>query len=317
MRNKLITGTSIHGLAHSWGRLFLFIGIGLLLFVAPRIWPTPVATLTGYTLTILYLTHPLDMILGWIPAMSSAAIAVTKVSDLGLLMDNPELQELSAVTPPFQTLELRGVTYVYKSPDGSCFKTGPIDLSLAAGEELFIAGGNGSGKTTLAKLLTGLYTPEQGHVLLNGQIVTDRIRGNYRQLFSTVFVEGHIFDRLLGGEIDQMQLRYWAKLLEIESKVDFATGRLHTDKLSRGQHKRLALLVACMDDRPVFVFDEWAAEQDPGFKDVFYRQILPELRRRGKCVVAITHDDRYFSAAGRVLTLRDGRLDGAVKGAAA
>jgi putative ATP-binding cassette transporter len=169
----------------------------------------------------------------------------------------------------------------------------------------------------LAKLLTGLYTPEQGHVLLNGQIVTDRIRGNYRQLFSTVFVEGHIFDRLLGGEIDQMQLRYWAKLLEIESKVDFATGRLHTDKLSRGQHKRLALLVACMDDRPVFVFDEWAAEQDPGFKDVFYRQILPELRRRGKCVVAITHDDRYFSAAGRVLTLRDGRLDGAVKGAAA
>jgi len=317
MRNKLIAGTSIHGLAHSWGRLFLFIGIGMLLFVAPRIWPTSIATLTGYTLTILYLTNPLDMILGWLPALNYAAIAAKKVTDLGLLMEDPELQKLSTVVPPFQSLELRGVTYVYKSPDGSCFKVGPIDLSLAAGEELFIAGGNGSGKTTLAKLLTGLYTPDHGHVLLNGQIVTDGIRGNYRQLFSTVFVEGHIFDRLLGCDIDQAQLRYWSQLLGIEAKVDFATGRLDTEKLSRGQHKRLALLVACMDDRPVFVFDEWAAEQDPGFKDVFYRQILPELRRRGKCVVAITHDDRYFSAADRVLTLRDGRLDDTARGIAA
>lgn len=154
-------------------------------------------------------------------------------------------------------------------------------------------------------------------MLLNGQLVTDGLRGNYRQLFSTVFVEGHIFDRLLGNDIDQVRLRYWTKLLGIEAKVDFATGRLDTEKLSRGQYKRLSLLVACMDDRPIFVFDEWAAEQDPGFKDVFYRQILPELRRRGKCVVAITHDDRYFSAADRVLTLRDGRLDGSVKGVAA
>lgn len=317
MRNKLIAGTSVHGLANSSGRLFVFIGIGLLIFVAPRLLPTSVAILTGYTLTILYLTHPLDIILGWLPAMSQAAISITKVTDLGLLIDDPELQNLSVFTPTFNSLELRGVTYEYKSPDGSCFNIGPIDFMLSAGEELFIAGGNGSGKTTLVKLLTGLYVPKQGQVLLNGQLVTAGIRGNYRQLFSTVFVEGHIFDRLLGNDIDQARLRYWTKLLGIEAKVDFATGRLDTEKLSRGQYKRLSLLVACMDDRPIFVFDEWAAEQDPGFKDVFYRQILPELRRRGKCVVVITHDDRYFSAADRVLTLRDGRLDGSPKGVAA
>ncbi len=317
MRKKLITGTTIQGFAHSWGRLFLFIGIGLLLFVSPRYWPISPATMTGYTLTILFLTYPLERILGWLPAMNHASVSIAKIQQLGLLIDDPELPGLGHNAPPFETLELRGVTYEYTYPDGRRFTLGPIDMTLRAGEELFIAGGNGSGKTTLAKLLTGLYAPHHGQVLLNGKIVTDRIRGGYRQLFSTVFVEGHVFDRLLGDDPDPAQIRYWAKLLDIEAKVDFETRRLHVEKLSRGQHKRLALLVACLDDRPIFVFDEWAAEQDPEFKDVFYRRILPELRQRGKTTVAITHDDRYFFAADRVLTLLDGRLASDTKGVAA
>jgi len=317
MRTKLIAGTSIHGFAHSWGRLFLFIGIGLLLFVSPRFWSNPPSVLTGFTLTILYLTYPLDVILGWLPAMNHASVSVAKIHRLGLGTDDHVLQERSPVTPPFKSLELRGVTYEYASPDGRSFRLGPIDLKLTAGEELFIAGGNGSGKTTLAKLLTGLYVPVSGQILLNGQVVTDRSRSSFRQLFSTVFVEGHIFDRLLGDDLDRNRLEYWASLLEIESKVDFETGRLRTEELSRGQHKRLALLVACMDDRPILVFDEWAAEQDPSFKDIFYRRILPDLLRRGKTAVAITHDDRYFNAADRVLTLVDGRLVNSTQGMAA
>lgn len=317
MRGKLITGASIQGFAHSWGRLFLFIGIGLLIFVSPQYWPNSSAVLTGFTLTILYLTYPLDGILGWLPAMNEASIAIRKINKLGLGTDEHVSSEHSPITPPFQSLELRGVTYEYESPDGRNFTLGPINLTISAGEELFIAGGNGSGKTTLVKLLTGLYLPQGGQVLLNGEVVADRTRANFRQLFSTVFVEGHIFDRLLGKDLDRVQLTYWAKLLGIEAKVDFETGRLRTEELSRGQHKRLALLVACMDDRPILVFDEWAAEQDPGFKDVFYRTILPEFLRRGKTAVAITHDDRYFSAADRVLTLLDGRLVAPAKGVAA
>ena len=317
MRNHLIVGSSLEGLAHSWGRLFLFIGIGLLLFVAPRMFPVTPDTLTGYTLTILYLTHPLDAILGWLPAIGYSSIALSKIEQLGLLIDNPEDQSASTVTPPFESLELRGVTYRYTSPDGRGFSLGPIDLRLSRGEELFIAGGNGSGKTTLAKLLTGLYAPRDGAVHLNGHIVSDSLRRNYRQLFSTVFVEGHLFDRLLGVHVEPTALRHWAQLLKIEEKIDFATARFNVSKLSRGQHKRLALLVACMDDRPIFVFDEWAAEQDPEFKEIFYRQILPELRKQGKTVIAITHDDRYFSAADRVLTLADGQLSAPAKEMAA
>jgi putative ATP-binding cassette transporter len=317
MRAKLITGTSIQAFAHSWGRLFLFVGIGLLIFVSPKFWPNSTAVLTGFTLTILYLTYPLDGILGWLPAMNAATISIRKINRLGLGTDEHASNAHSPVMPPFETLELRGVTYEYASPDGRSFTLGPINFTITAGEELFIAGGNGSGKTTLVKLLTGLYVPRSGQILLNGQVVTNRTRNSFRQLFATVFVEGHIFDRLLGKEVNREELRYWAGMLGIESKVNFETGRLQTAELSRGQHKRLALLVACLDDRPIFVFDEWAAEQDPVFKDVFYRTILPELLRRGKTAVAITHDDRYFSAADRVLTLLDGRLATPAKGAAA
>jgi putative ATP-binding cassette transporter len=309
MRKNVIVGASIEGFAHSWGRLFLLLGLGMLLFVWPRWYPVSAATLTGYTLTILYLTHPLGGILGWLPAINSASIALAKINRLGLSLDDSEEQTLPIVIPPFESLEMRGVTYGYESSDGRGFSLGPIDLKVTAGEELFIAGGNGSGKTTLAKILTGLYVPNDGQVVLNGEVVSDAIRGNYRQLFSTVFVEGHVFDRLLGIDLDQARIRHFARLLGIEKYIDLETGHFCADKLSRGQHKRMALLVACMDDRPILIFDEWAAEQDPGFKDTFYREILPELRKQGKTVVAITHDDRYFSAADRVLTIVDGQLD--------
>jgi len=317
MRERTITGLSVQGFAHSWGRLCLFIGIGLLIFVWPRLWTVTPETLTGYTLTILYLTYPLDNILGWLPSMNGASVSLGKIESLGLLSDDTEEHPIDMRPPSFESLELRGVIYRYSSPDGRGFSLGPMDLVLSAQEVLFVAGGNGSGNTTLAKLLTGLYSPDEGTVLLNGRVVNRHSQGNYRQLFSTVFVEGRLFDRLLGVELNPMQIRHWSRLLGIENKIDVETGRLLTDELSRGQHKRLALLVACMDDRSVFVFDEWAAEQDPGFKDVFYLQILPELRRRGRTVVAITHDDRYFFAADRVLTLTDGRLRSIAKGKAA
>ncbi|QDT07305.1 ABC transporter ATP-binding protein YojI [Rubripirellula lacrimiformis] len=309
MRHSLIIGSNIQGFAHSWGRLFLFIGIGLLLFAWPQIATVSTATLTGYVLTILYLTYPLDGILGWLPAMNSASIAVAKIETLGLMIDQPEHQTSLSAPARFRSLEMHGVTYQYDSKDDNCFALGPVDLTLSPGETLFIAGGNGSGKTTLAKLLTGLYVPDAGRVQWNGNDVTDKERADYRQLFSTVFVEGHLFDRLLGIDATPGKLQHWLSILGMEDKVNVQTGRLLTGELSRGQHKRLALLVAALDDRPIFVFDEWAAEQDPGFKDIFYQQILPELHRSGKTVVAITHDDRYFSVASRVLKVADGRLN--------
>ncbi|TWU31980.1 cyclic peptide export ABC transporter [Novipirellula artificiosorum] len=311
MRERLIKGTDILGGAHTWGRLSLFIGIGLLIFVWPRIWTVTPETLMGYTLTILYLTSPLDSILGWLPALNSAAISLNKINALGLMIDPAKSPSVTTEDTGFRSIALRDVSYSYHSPndDEEGFHLGPIDLQVLPGEVLFIVGGNGSGKTTLAKLLTGLYAPQSGDILVDRQTIDTASMGDYRQLFSTVFVEGHLFDRLLGIDENPLLLKHWANLLGIDDKVNFETGRLTTHKLSRGQHKRLAMLVACLDQRPVFVFDEWAAEQDPTFKEIFYREIVPKLTRDGRAVVAITHDDRYFFAADRIVELVDGRID--------
>jgi putative ATP-binding cassette transporter len=94
-------------------------------------------------------------------------------------------------------------------------------------------------------------------------------------------------------------------------------GRLSTTRLSAGQRRRLALLQVFLDRRPVVALDEWAAEQDPIFRRVFYTELLPELQRRGATVVAITHDDRYFHIADRCVTVgADGGLSETLRAAA-
>ncbi|EMI45585.1 MULTISPECIES: cyclic peptide export ABC transporter [Pirellulaceae] len=311
MRQRLIKGTDILGGAHTWGRLSLFIGIGLLIFVWPRMWTVTPETLMGYTLTIIYLTSPLDNILGWLPALNHAAISLNKINALGLMIDPAKAPVVNSADTGFRSIEMRDISYSYQSPiEGETgFHLGPIDMQIRPGEALFIVGGNGCGKTTLAKILTGLYPAHSGEILVDRHVIDNASMGDYRQLFSTVFVEGHLFDRLLGNDLNPMLLRHWAHRLGIEDKVDFETGQLKTYKLSRGQHKRLAMLVACMDQRPVFVFDEWAAEQDPTFKEIFYREIVPELKQKGRAVVAITHDDRYFFAADRVVKIVDGKVE--------
>ena len=67
------------------------------------------------------------------------------------------------------------------------------------------------------------------------------------------------------------------------------------------------LLTAYLEDRAVYVFDEWASDQDPIFKELFYLHILKRLKERQKAVVVVSHDDRYFSAADRIVRLDSGK----------
>jgi putative ATP-binding cassette transporter len=182
-------------------------------------------------------------------------------------------------------------------------------MTLVPGELTFLVGGNGSGKTTLAKLLTGLYVPESGEVQLNGQPITDDNRERYRQLFSVVFSDFHLFDSLLGlGDIDD-RARDCLTQLQLDNKLEIKDGVLSTVNLSQGQRKRLALLTAYMEDREIYVFDEWAADQDPMFKRVFYYHLLPDLKARGKMVLVISHDDQYYHVADRIVKLEYGQLE--------
>ena len=189
------------------------------------------------------------------------------------------------------------------------FSLNNIDLKFEPGEIVFIVGGNGSGKSTLIKVVTGLYFPDRGKILFNNLPVTDENREWYRQQFSAVFYDFYLFDRLIGIDRSrQQEIQNYLKLLEIDHKVTVRDGVLSTTNLSQGQRKRLALLTAYLEDRPIYIFDEWASDQDPVFKAVFYQKLLPELKSRGKTVIAVTHDDKYFDQCDRLIKLDYGSV---------
>jgi len=259
-----------------------------------------------------------------VPGFTQAQISLKRLQELGLSLkvDKPEVElngngngngnghHAKSNAPVWKSLQLKGVTHSYRREnEDSNFTLGPIDLTFQPGDLCFLVGGNGSGKSTLAKLLTGLYIPESGEVELSGQIVDDKSRDNYRELFTAVFSDFYLFDRIPGGtEADlDAQAKEYLKQFQLSEKVKVQSGLLSTPGLSQGQRKRLALLTAYLEDRPFYVFDEWAADQDPYFKNVFYTQLLPELKSRGKTVLVISHDDRYYHIADRIIKLDYGR----------
>ena len=181
---------------------------------------------------------------------------------------------------------------------------------------VFIVGGNGSGKSTFVKLLVGLYRQRSGDIRLGGRQITDVNRDWYRQHFSVVFADFYLFEKLLGLDANALapKAQKYLGWLALDQKVRVTDRRLSTTDLSQGQRRRLALLTAYLEDRPFYVFDEWAADQDPQYKQVFYTELLPELRARGKGVAIITHDDRYFHLGDRIVKLHDGQIAGSWSG---
>jgi putative ATP-binding cassette transporter len=250
-----------------------------------------------------------------LPFFGRAIVALQKVEALGLSLAARSTEENvvahPAVIRSWERLELQGVVYAYPRELGdSHFTLGPMRWTLHPGELIFLSGGNGSGKSTLVKLLTGLYPPNAGEIRLDGQLITEANREWYRQLFSVVFSDFYLFDNLLGlvsADLDG-QAQHYLEQLQLDHKIQVTAGVLSTTALSQGERKRLALLTAYLEDRQIYIFDEWAADQDPQFKDIFYTKLLPALQLKGKTVLVISHDERYFFLADRLLKLDAGML---------
>ncbi len=295
------------------GELSFFVLLGLLVYGLPQIQTVSAELLSGYVLTISYLMRPIGNTLAILPSLTQAGVALRKIDTLGLSLASraETLARIGTTDRQFKQIEIRQATHSYQlAGQENTFTLGPIDLTLYPGELVFIVGGNGSGKSTLAKLITGLYVPDAGEILLDGILVDDRNRELYRQLFSTVFADFYLFERLLGLGLQDLdaQAKTYLEQLQLTHKVTIENGKLSTTALSQGQRKRLALLTAYLEDRPIYLFDEWAADQDPFFREIFYQQLLPELKQRGKAVLVISHDDRYFHLADRLLKLDYGQI---------
>jgi len=309
-RQHLLRGMTLLVAGAAWGHTLFLLAVGTLLFIVPRWGSFSPDVLAGFVLGILYMSTPLEFTVTFLPQLGRARACLQNVQALGLLLaDTSEPEHAPTAGASWSSLELRGITHTYqREQDGRHFVLGPLDLTLRPGELVMLVGGNGSGKTTLAKILTGLYEPEGGTLLLDGEPLTGERRALHRQLFSAVFADSHLFDKLYGLGTPDSQAQALLDRLQLAHKVQITQGALSTTALSQGQRRRLMLLTAMLEDRPLYVFDEWAADQDPTFREIFYTEVLPELRNRGKGLLVISHDDKYFPLADRLLKLDYGQL---------
>lgn len=310
------TSSILYALADSWNALFGFVAIGVLIFFYVYKWHPDghSATATGYVLAFMLLMPTIQSITSALPSLGQAAFALDKIDSLQL--DIAKQQATTVVLPAdnglqnsWEKLTAQKITHSYiKEEDNSVFTLGPADLEIGRGELVFITGGNGSGKTTLIKILCGLYLPEEGEIRLDDTPITDANAEEYRQLFSAVFSDFFLFERLLGLSGVEDVAREYLQRFKLDGKVSIEQGRFSTIKLSQGQRKRLALLLAYLENRPIYIFDEWAADQDPVFRDIFYHEILIQLRQKHKTVLVVSHDDRYYYLADRIIRLDYGQV---------
>ncbi len=298
----------------SWSQFLFYIMIGYLLFLSPTLSTMPTETLTGFIFAVLYMMNPIFALIGKMSTFVAGQVSLQKIEDLGTTLVGPVSMPSHAPTHEtpvvFESLELKSMTFSYPSREGEeiPFQIGPFDFSLRSGELIFIIGGNGSGKSTFVKILTGLYSPQEGQFILNGNEIADM--ETYRRLFSVVFSPSFVFDHILGqtgSDVDQRAKTFLGQL-HLEKKIEIENGKFSTIDVSQGQRKRLAMLSALLENHAIFVFDEWAADQDPHYKKIFYTELLPNLKKQGKAIVVITHDDRYFSLGDRIVKFDYGQI---------
>jgi len=290
-----------------------FLAVGLLL-AGRQILGFDGEAISGAVIVLLYIKGPLSQLAAALPALDQARISFRRILELsaGIDRQDADMPMISgpADGPSAQEIRLEGVHYGFTDTETGTapFTLGPVDLALKAGEILFIVGENGAGKTTLVKLLLGLYRPHSGRLLWDGVAVDGEGRlDDYRQLFSTIFSDFFLFDDLPWEE-EPERVQPLLQRLGLATKLRFEDGRFSTTDLSSGQRKRLALAQAWLDRRPFLVTDEWAADQDPSYRRQFYEDILPELKAAGRGLVVISHDDRYFHVADRIVHLKGGRI---------
>jgi len=271
--------------------------------------------LLEFLTVVLFVLPSLIIVTTFLNSVKKVEVALKQIDELKLEY-TPTHGELAAgvLMRPSSSeplIVLTGMEFRYGSEqEENGYKIGPFSFNIQKGEVVYLSGGNGSGKTTLGKLIVGLYSPTGGQISYGGQVVTKTARNEYRDRFSALFPDSHVFRSL--AYIDESILRtkgqQLIKMLKLEGVVSIRNKTLSTIQLSSGQQGRLSLLRALLEDKEIYLFDEWAANQDPVFKKTFYTEIIPGLKMEGKTVVVITHDESYFQTADRVIKLEDGHI---------
>lgn len=300
-----------------FSQAFIYIVLGSIVFVLPQLNASFSKEIVSTTTAMLFAIGPLSSLVSMIPPYEKLNLAVKNIYELEEQLDqNTNQSEVQPIVgenrfADFRKIELSGLYFEYRDSEMyDNFSVGPINLTINRGEILFFVGGNGCGKTTLLKALTMLYNNLQaGSIFVDDKLVDQSNYLEYRELYSAIFYDFHLFDKLYGLEnIDPKRVNDLLTLMQIDNKTEFKVDRFTIQSLSTGQRKRLALIVTFLEDKPIYIFDEWAADQDPQFKNYFYDILLHKLKAEGKTVIAVSHDDRYFQVADRVIKMDYGKI---------
>ncbi|HRI63650.1 MAG TPA: cyclic peptide export ABC transporter [Polyangium sp.] len=287
-------------------------------FVLPAYFSFELGVLPKIIAAVIYLWGRLDWVFNFYGTYLETNEALDQIASLEKKLDVATNDSKSQVEVPeydpwrgdVATIRAVEIKYDYPRINGDVpFSIGPMNMTIASGEVIFIVGGNGSGKSTLLKVLCGLYVPTRGSLALGQRAITAKTVAAYREKIAAIFADYHLFSKAYGMlDAEPDTVTQFLREMQINDKTSFRNGEFSPRKLSTGQKKRIAMAIALFDDRPIFVLDEWAADQDPEFRKYFYEKLIPALKRKGKTVIAVSHDDRYFHIADRVITLEYGQI---------
>ena len=300
------------------GRYSWYLVLGVVIFLLPNITGEAVEQYISFIVVVLYLMGPLSSLVGIMTHVNNLQIALQRIeqveTDINAQADRPPLPE-GATYPSsyFEHLCFEDVVFEYfDDRKKRAFRVGPINFRIDRGEVIFITGGNGSGKSTFINLLTGLYTPKSGTIYLNDQAITPEQYVYFSNQFSAIFTNNYLFEENYNGfdlRAENQLLQQYTAMMNLQEVLEIDTQRQKIyAALSKGQSKRLAMIYALMENRPLMVLDEWAAEQDPVFRAYFYEEIVPTLKDMGKTVIAVTHDDHYFHHCDRLVKFDYGKI---------
>ena len=300
------------------GQYAIYIIIGIILFLLPSVTSLNVKSMTIFVTTFLFIAGPLTNLVDQMNGLTSIAISLNRLDKFektlkSNLVTQRQMRTVPELEEPFRRLKLENIEFEYLNKESaSNFKLKKFNLEIQKGEVIFVTGGNGSGKSTFINILSGLFHPTIGKRYFNEYTITEEDYPQYRNLMACIFTDNYLFvenydqinlndnNKKLHALLEQMEL---TEVIDIDKEKNTVS-----KSLSKGQQKRLALIYALLEEKEIFIFDEWAAEQDPVFRKYFYHTIIPQLRESGKTVIAITHDDAYFDCADRMIKFEYGKI---------
>jgi putative ATP-binding cassette transporter len=300
------------GAIFSYIQVSLYFVVGMVIFLVPLLSDGFQDVVAKVATTSLFMLGSFQGVFQSIPMVINAETSAGQLLNLQKRLEDAALpiKEEDQTLDQVNTLSFDQISYQYPEQNEiTRFDLGPISYAFEAGKTYFVRGSNGAGKTTFIRILLGLYVPTSGTISINGNIVSQPTNGAYRDLFAVVFSDFYLFKKLYGiGPAKLIEAKALVQMFRLEDKVSVLDDEFDTINLSTGQRKRLALMEALLEDKPFVVLDEWAADQDPEFRRYFYQVLIPYMKKLGKTVIAISHDDKYYDCADEVITIDKGKL---------